>query len=43
MDKGKGCKLAIRSLREDARQWLRAKGYELPIHFQEQENREEFA
>lgn len=43
MDKGKGCKLATRSLREDARQWLRAKGYELPIHFQEQENREELA
>ncbi|OBT82032.1 hypothetical protein VE02_09440 [Pseudogymnoascus sp. 03VT05] len=43
MDEGKGCKAIIRSLREDARQWLRAKGYELSNHFQQQENHDDFA
>ncbi|KFY86872.1 hypothetical protein V498_07355 [Pseudogymnoascus sp. VKM F-4517 (FW-2822)] len=43
MDEGKGCKPVVRSLREDARQWLRAKGYQLPAGYQKQENDDEFA
>ncbi|OBT78254.1 hypothetical protein VF21_02980 [Pseudogymnoascus sp. 05NY08] len=43
MDEGKGCKIVVRSLREDARQWLRAKGYQLPVSYRQQENYDEFA
>lgn len=43
MDEGKGCKFVVRSLREDARQWLRAKGYQLSTSSQQIENDDEFA
>lgn len=43
MDEEKGCKIVVRSLREDARQWLRAKCYQLPANCQQQENYDEFA